>query len=91
VNEPETLAKEHRGRFDLLIVQMLRSVKSRWLPVEWGLVDASYGEGFRESLSVVVGSEGGRRAFSRNRGVLTPASAEEIDGIINRREAENPH
>ena len=86
--EPETLTKEQRGRFDMLIVQMLRSIEGSWLPVEWGLVDATYWEGFRESVSVVVGSKGGKRAFHRNRGVLTPAFAKEIDGIINRREAE---
>jgi len=85
--EPESLTKEQRGRFDLLILQMLRSVEGSWLPVEWGLVDASYWAGYRESVSLIVGSEGGKRAFSRNRGVGTPAFAEAIDNIIDRREA----
>jgi hypothetical protein len=85
MHEPEALTQEQRGRFELLIVSFLRSMEVGWLQVEWGLVDPSYWEGFRESLRFIVGSKGGKRALERSRGFLTPAFAEAVDEILELR------
>ena len=80
--EPETLTREQRGRFELLVMQLLRGTESGWLQVEWGLVDMDYWEGFRETVKLIVGSKAGKRAFDRNRKLLSLSFAAEIDKIV---------
>jgi hypothetical protein len=85
--DSEALSREERGRFDLLVVQLLRSVESGWFQQKWGLVDSDYWDGFMRSVNVVVGSEGGRCAFARNRDVFAPKFAEAVDTAIAKRGA----
>lgn len=82
VFEPETLTRAQRGRFELLVMQLLRGTESGWLQVEWGLVDMDYWEGYRETIKFIVGSEAGKRAFDRNRRLLASSFAAEIDKIV---------
>jgi hypothetical protein len=80
--EPETLSQEERGRFEMLVVQLLRSVESGWFQKSWGLMNSTYWDGFMRSVVVVVGSEAGRRAFARNRDVFAQGFAEAIEAAI---------
>jgi hypothetical protein len=80
--DPETLSQEERGRFDMLVVQLLRSVESGWFQKNWGLMDSAYWDGFMRSVTVVVGSEAGRRAFAKNREVFAQEFAEAIEAAI---------
>lgn len=82
LNEPESLTKEQRVRFNLLIVQFLRGTETGWLQVRWGVVDSDYWSGFRETIKFIVGSEGGRHAFNGNRSILSETFAAEIERII---------
>ena len=82
---PETLSREDRGRFDMLIVQLLRTVESGWLQRNWGVMDSDYWDGFIRSVIVVVGSEGGKRAFAINRDVFAPEFAKAIEAAIDER------
>jgi hypothetical protein len=81
--EPETLTREQRRRFELLVVQLLRGTETGWLQVEWGLVDMDYWEGYRETIKLIVGSEAGRRAFARSRRFLASSFAAEVDKILD--------
>ena len=71
----------------MLIVQMLRSVESGWFQREWGLMDSTYWEGFMRSVILIIGSEGGRVALSRNRQVFTRGFADAIEKAIASRSA----
>jgi hypothetical protein len=82
MREPEKMTKAQQGRFELLVMQMLRSTESAWLQVRWGLVDDDYWHGYRETLRLIAGSEAGRRAFARNRNLLAPSFASEVDKIL---------
>jgi hypothetical protein len=82
MREPEKMTKEQQGRFELLVMQMLRSTESAWLQVRWGLVDDDYWHGYRETLRLIAGSEAGRRAFARNRNLLAPSFASEVEKIL---------
>ena len=87
--DPSALSREERGRFELLIVQLLRSVESGWFQRNWGLMDSDYWDGFMRSVIVVVGSEGGSRAFARNRDVFARGFAEAVEEAIEKRSAED--
>lgn len=87
--DPEILSREDRGRFDMLIVQLLRSVESGWFQRGWGLMDLDYWDGFMRSVIVIVGSEGGRRAFERNRDMFAEGFAEAVDAAIEKRVSED--
>ena len=81
--EPDSLTREERWRFGMLVLQFLRGTESGWLQVQWGLVDDEYWEGFRGSIGIIVGSDLGRRSFIANRSVLTPRFAAEVERIID--------
>jgi len=82
LTEPETLTREQRARFNLLVVQLLRGTETGWLQVRWGLLDSDYWDGYRATIRAIVGSDAGRRAFSQNRQLLSRSFAEEIDAIL---------
>lgn len=84
MTEPEALSPEERGRFEMLIVQLLRSVESGWFQRSWGLMDSDYWHGFMQSVVVVVGTEGGRRAFSRNRHVFARGFADAVEAALEK-------
>ena len=88
MNDFEKLSPEHRGRFEMLIVQLLRSVESGWFQAKWNLVDQAYWNGYLQSVKLIVGSQGGQIAFERNRHLLVPEFAETIDKMINGIESE---
>ena len=83
LNAPETLSREQRARFNLMVLQCLRGGEAGWIQSEWGLVDSEYWSGFREIIKHVVGSEGGRKAFDQNRHFLNPKFADEVDRILS--------
>ncbi len=78
----DSLDRNERIRFQMLVMRFLRGVEGAWLQVEWGLVEDEYWEGFKGSLRLIVGSPGGRKALERNRSQLTPSFAVAIDEIL---------
>jgi hypothetical protein len=58
--DPGSLSKEEFGRFQVLILQLLRGVESAWLQVRWKLIDADYRVGFESPLR----SSSGRRVVA---------------------------
>jgi hypothetical protein len=81
--DPGSLSAEEFGRFQVLILQFLRSVEAGWLQVRWKLVDSDYWVGFERSLAFIIGSAGGRRAYERNKGFLTEAFNGEVARILD--------
>jgi hypothetical protein len=88
LSAPDTLNREERARFQLLVLQFLRGTETGWMQAGWGIVDSDYWSGFRETIRLVVGSEAGRRAFESNRAILAKRFAAEIDEIIGAAPAE---
>ncbi len=86
LTEPETLSREEQARFELILLQLLRTAEGAWLQVEWGLIDSDYWSGFREVMRFLVGSRAGRRAFERNRRFLNPKFAAEVERVIGAEE-----
>jgi len=86
---PETLSREERARFNLMLLQILRTAEGAWLQVEWGLIDSDYWSGFQEVMRVLVGSSAGRRAFDLNRRFLNPKFVAEVDRVLGGRERDS--
>lgn len=82
LTEPDTLTRHERARFNLLIIQFLRSAETLWLQVNWGVVDPGHWAGYQESVKVIVGTAAGRRAWSQNRAVFSAKFAAHIDGLL---------
>jgi len=82
LTDHESLDRQQRIRFELLVMRLLRGTEGAWLQLEWGLVDQEYWSGFRATLVSIVGSQGGRKAFARNRHLLNPRYAEAVEEII---------
>lgn len=80
--DPESLSREERGRFELLVMQFLRSTETGWHQVEWGVADRDYWAGYRETIKFIVGSHAGRRSFERNRKFLAVSFVAEVDRIL---------
>lgn len=78
----ESLGREERARFELMVVQFLRSIENGWHQRCNGLVDEGFWQGYWSTTQFIVGSPGGRRAFERNRGFFAPAFAREIDAML---------
>jgi hypothetical protein len=88
LTKPETLSRTQRARFDLLVVQFLRGTETAWLQAQWGLLESDYWAGYRETIRVIVGSQAGRQALLRNRRILSPSFAAEVDRILGSDPAE---
>jgi hypothetical protein len=83
LRDPDSLDRDERWRFNLLVLQFLRGVETGWIQVQWGIVEREFWEGFCKSVRVIVGSPAGRRAFESNRDLLTPRFAAEVQAIID--------
>ncbi len=82
LSDYDSLDRNERIRFQLLVMRFLRGIESAWLQVEWGLVDDEYWAGFKASMRLIVGSHGGRKALERNRSQLNPNFAAVIDELL---------
>jgi hypothetical protein len=79
---PDTFSREERARFNLLIIQLLRSGETLWLEVNLGVVDLDHWAGFQESLRTIVGCEAGRQAWDQNRRVFSKKFADYVDEVL---------
>jgi hypothetical protein len=87
LSEYESLSREEKGRFALLIMQFLRSVETVWIHKKMGAIDPSYWMTIELSIKAVIGSVGGTRAFDRQRDVISPEFASLIDEILPQTES----
>ncbi len=82
MSEYEPLQQPDRGRFDVLILQFLRSVESTWIQLRLGVVEVDQWHGLRNATRFIVGSPGGRAAYARNRQFLSPEFVAAVDAIL---------
>ena len=61
----KSLELSERSRFDLLIAQLLRAVEGAWTQAKHGALDKNQWHGYKMTTRYVVGSPGGRAAFSK--------------------------
>jgi len=80
--EYESLGREEKGRFAMLIMQFLRSVEAIWVHRKMDAIDPSIWITVELSIKAVIGSVGGTRAFNRQREVFRPEFANLIDEIL---------
>ena len=78
----ESLSREEKGRFQMLILQYLRSIEAMWFHRQLGAIDPGFWSSMKRSVPTVVGSTGGLRSFERNREMLSPEFVEIIDAIL---------
>ena len=82
----DSLTPEEKNRFALLIVQLLRASEIVWQFYRSGAIESDYWSSFESTLQRIVGSEGGRRCYERNRDFLGQGFMVLVDDILNRSE-----
>ena len=84
LTEYESLSREDKSRFAMLIMQFLRSTETIWLHRQMDTIDSGYWSSVEASIARIVGSAGGTRSFERNRDMLSTSFACRIEDILNR-------
>ena len=80
----ESLSREEKGRFGLLILQFLRRVETVWSHRRLGVIDLSYWSSLEVAIVRVIGTGGGRRGFRKHVDTLTPEFSTLIERILER-------
>lgn len=80
----ESLSREEKGRFGLLILQFLRRVETVWSHRRLGVIDLSYWSSLEVAIVRVIGTVGGRRGFRKHVDTLTPEFSTLIERILER-------
>lgn len=83
----ESLSREEKGRFTLLILQFLRSLEAIWFHLQLGAIEPGYWSSMKISMRRVVGSNGGLRSFDRNRAFLSSEFASVVQEILDETES----
>jgi len=84
LTEYESLSREDKSRFAMLIMQFLRSTETIWLHRQMDTIDSGYWSSVERTIARIVGSAGGARSFERNREMLSTSFACRIEDILNR-------
>ena len=82
ISDYESLHRDEKGRFGLLMFQYFRAIEAGWILARSGFVDRSYWAGVEHSMQLVIASTGGRKAFNRYRQMLGPEFAAEVDRLL---------
>jgi hypothetical protein len=77
------LELSERNRFDLLIMQFLRSIEGAWTHEKLGFLDRDQWYGYRITTQRIIGSPGGNIAFNKQRMVFSPEYGAAIDLMIS--------
>ena len=75
----DSLSREEKGRFALLILQYLRRLEAVWFHHEAGTISASYWNSLVAALVLSLSAEGGARSFKKYAGstvALDPTTGE---------------
>ena len=86
LSEYESLSREEKSRFAMLIMQFLRSTETIWLHRQMDTIDTDYWFSVESSIARIVGSFGGIRAFERNRELLSADFVGRVETILSRSE-----
>ncbi len=62
----ESLNRSEKGRYSLLLFQLLRSGETAWTQMQIGVVDAGYWAGVEATVSFVFRTTGGTRFLAKN-------------------------
>lgn len=62
----DSLTKQEKGRYSLLLFQLLRFAETAWLHKQMGIVDAGYWTGVEATLVFVFRTTGGGRFLAKN-------------------------
>ncbi len=63
----ESLSRAEKGRYSLLLFQLLRSTETGWLQMQMGVVDVGYWAGVEATLSYVFSTAGGKSVLAKNK------------------------
>jgi hypothetical protein len=78
-----SLEQSDQSRFDLLIVQFLRSIEAAWTQDELGVLDKNQWYGYKMTTRHIIGSRGGSVAFDKMRTSFSPAFCTAVEEIIS--------
>jgi len=78
-----SLEQSDQSRFDLLIVQFLRSIEAAWTQDELGVLDKNQWYGYKMTTRHIIGSHGGSVAFDKMRTSFSPAFCTAVEEIIS--------
>ena len=83
IDDPASMTREDRFRFNMIVLQAMRSGEAMLTQTQWGLVDDDHWLGMRATIKQLMGSDAGRRAFETNRGFVSPQFADEVERILS--------
>ena len=83
----ESLDRDEKGRFAMLIVQFMRSLEIIWFHRQMDAIESGYWLSLEVTVVRVIGTTGGTRIFERFRDSLSPDFAEVLHDILKRNEA----
>jgi hypothetical protein len=84
----ESLGREEKGRFAMLILQFLRRLEAVWHHRQLVTIDTGYWQSLEAVIFKVIGTVGGRRGFQKHADTLTPEFAALVESILDRRMSE---
>ncbi len=87
LSDYESLSREEKGRFSMLILQFLRSVEAIWFQLQLGAIEPGYWAGMKISMRQIVSSIGGFRSFNKYRATLSPEFAGVVQKILDEADA----
>jgi len=83
----ESLSREEKGRFSMLILQFLRRLEAVWHHRQLGTIDTDYWLSLEAVIRKVIGTVGGRRGFLKHADTLTPEFVALVAKILERRDS----
>ena len=78
----ESLSREEKGRFSMLILQFLRSMEVIWYQRQLGAIEPGYWSSMEITIKGVISSSGASRSFKRYRSFLSPEFGNMVDEIL---------
>lgn len=82
LSDYQSLTREEKGRFFLLIVQFIRSMEAIWFQLQLGAIAPGYWTSMEKTIRGIVGSIGGLRSFEKSRDFLSPEFASVVQKIL---------
>ena len=83
LSDYESMTREEKGRFFLLIVQFIRSMEAIWFQLKLGAIEPGYWSSMEKTIRGFVGSIGGLRSFEKTRDYLSPEFASVVQKILD--------
>ena len=83
LSDYESLTREEKGRFFLLVVQFIRSIEAIWFQLQLGAIEPGYWSSMEKTTRGFVGSIGGLRSLEKSRDFLSPEFASVVQKILD--------